>query len=247
MWEPGTKHGYHMRTYGWMVGELIRRVTGEVPGSSSATRSPSPLDLDFWIGLPEELEPRVARLVPPETDMRDAARTAAATGSSSLASSTTRRGSSTTTTCGTRVRCTRASCRRRTASATRAPSPASTRRASATVSPAPAPVRRPANPERHDGPGRDDRAGPGPGRGDHGRERLRTRLHARRELRCGQPAERASATPARVGRCRSPTRRTGIAFGYVMNDLRFDPTGDPRSETLVRAVYAAVNAQQAPA
>ena len=40
---------------------------------------------------------------------------------------------------------------------------------------------------------------------------------------------------------------TGIAFGYVMNHLRFDPTGDPRSETLVRAVYAAVNAQQAPA
>ena len=32
---------------------------------------------------------------------------------------------------------------------------------------------------------------------------------------------------------------TGIAFGYVMNDLRFDPNGDPRSEELVRAVYGA--------
>ena len=30
---------------------------------------------------------------------------------------------------------------------------------------------------------------------------------------------------------------TGIAFGYVMNDLRFEPEGDPRSEELVRAVY----------
>jgi CubicO group peptidase (beta-lactamase class C family) len=30
----------------------------------------------------------------------------------------------------------------------------------------------------------------------------------------------------------------GVSFGYVMNDLRFDPTGDPRSESLVRAFYA---------
>jgi len=32
----------------------------------------------------------------------------------------------------------------------------------------------------------------------------------------------------------------GLAFGYVMNDLRFDPKGDPRSERLVRAVYDVV-------
>jgi CubicO group peptidase (beta-lactamase class C family) len=36
--------------------------------------------------------------------------------------------------------------------------------------------------------------------------------------------------------------RAGIGFGYVMNDLRFDPSGDPRSETLVRAVYESLAA-----
>ena len=35
---------------------------------------------------------------------------------------------------------------------------------------------------------------------------------------------------------------SGLAFGYVMNDLRFDPSGDERSETLVRAARAAADA-----
>ena len=71
IWEPGTKHGYHMRTFGWLVGEIIRRADPRTAPSarSGATRSPTPLGLDFWIGLPEEIEPRVARLVPPKTDL----------------------------------------------------------------------------------------------------------------------------------------------------------------------------------
>ncbi|HEX5096625.1 MAG TPA: serine hydrolase domain-containing protein, partial [Acidimicrobiia bacterium] len=71
-WEPGTKHGYHMRTFGWLVGELIRRVSGSSVGQFLRDEIATPLGLDFWIGLPEEIEPRVARLVPPKSDMRAA-------------------------------------------------------------------------------------------------------------------------------------------------------------------------------
>jgi len=63
-WKPGTTHGYHMRTYGWLVGELVRRVTGRTIGRFVADEVVEPLGLEFWIGLPEEQEPRCATLVP---------------------------------------------------------------------------------------------------------------------------------------------------------------------------------------
>jgi CubicO group peptidase (beta-lactamase class C family) len=69
IWEPGTKHGYHMRTFGWMLGEIVRRVDGRTIGAFWREEIADPLGLDFWIGLPEEIEPRVARLVPPEHDL----------------------------------------------------------------------------------------------------------------------------------------------------------------------------------
>ena len=74
IWEPGTKHGYHMRTYGWLVGEIIRRadLQHRRPGAFWREEIADDLGVDFWIGLPEELEPRVARLVPPRTDLRKA-------------------------------------------------------------------------------------------------------------------------------------------------------------------------------
>jgi CubicO group peptidase (beta-lactamase class C family) len=62
-WEPGTRHGYHGLTFGWLVGEVIRRVSGRSLGRFFAEEVAGPLGLDFWIGLPEELEPRVAPLV----------------------------------------------------------------------------------------------------------------------------------------------------------------------------------------
>jgi CubicO group peptidase (beta-lactamase class C family) len=65
MWEPGTRHGYHFRTYGWILGEVIRRVTGNMPGRFFADEIAAPLGVDFWIGLPESEEARVATLVPP--------------------------------------------------------------------------------------------------------------------------------------------------------------------------------------
>jgi CubicO group peptidase (beta-lactamase class C family) len=61
-WEPGSAHGYHALTFGWLVGEVIRRVTGSSVGAMVAERIAGPLSLDLWIGLPEEHEPRVAPL-----------------------------------------------------------------------------------------------------------------------------------------------------------------------------------------
>jgi CubicO group peptidase (beta-lactamase class C family) len=69
IWPPGTRHGYHMRTFGWLVGELIGRVSGKSAGTFLREEIADPLGLDFWIGLPEEIESRVARLVPPKNDL----------------------------------------------------------------------------------------------------------------------------------------------------------------------------------
>jgi CubicO group peptidase (beta-lactamase class C family) len=65
-WQPGTAHGYHARTFGWIIGELVRRITGVTLGQFFAAEIAAPLGLDFWIGLPAEHEPRVATLYPPE-------------------------------------------------------------------------------------------------------------------------------------------------------------------------------------
>lgn len=63
-WEPGSAHGYHALTYGWLVGEVVRRVSGLSPGSFFAREIAQPLGLDFWIGLPESIESRVAPMRP---------------------------------------------------------------------------------------------------------------------------------------------------------------------------------------
>jgi CubicO group peptidase (beta-lactamase class C family) len=62
LWEPGTAHGYHALTFGWLVGELVRRVTGNSIGACFAHEVAGPLGLDFWIGLPATEEHRVAPL-----------------------------------------------------------------------------------------------------------------------------------------------------------------------------------------
>lgn len=68
-WEPGTRNGYHLINFGWTVGELVRRVSGKSLGAYFQEAICEPLGLDFWIGLPEEHEPRVSDLIsapPPE-------------------------------------------------------------------------------------------------------------------------------------------------------------------------------------
>jgi CubicO group peptidase (beta-lactamase class C family) len=61
--EPNSTHGYHALTYGWLGGELVRRVTGRSIGEFVASEIVAPLSVDFWIGLPEEHEHRVAHLM----------------------------------------------------------------------------------------------------------------------------------------------------------------------------------------
>jgi CubicO group peptidase (beta-lactamase class C family) len=68
-WEPGTAHGYHALTYGWLVGEVVRRVSGRSIGTYFAEEIAQPLGLEFWIGLPGAQEHRVSPIVgglPPE-------------------------------------------------------------------------------------------------------------------------------------------------------------------------------------
>jgi CubicO group peptidase (beta-lactamase class C family) len=65
LWEPGTAHGYHTFTYGWLAGEVIRRVSGMSVGRFVAERIAQPLNLEFWIGLPEAFNERVAPVIPP--------------------------------------------------------------------------------------------------------------------------------------------------------------------------------------
>jgi CubicO group peptidase (beta-lactamase class C family) len=62
IWEPGTAHGYHAITFGWLVGEVIRRITGKSVGAFFADEVAAPLGLDLWIGLPDEHQARVAPL-----------------------------------------------------------------------------------------------------------------------------------------------------------------------------------------
>ncbi len=66
MWEPGTRHGYHALVFGHLVGEVVRRVTGGSLGAFFRAEVAEPLGLDFWIGLPEEQELRVATSISPE-------------------------------------------------------------------------------------------------------------------------------------------------------------------------------------
>ncbi len=63
LWNPGTAHGYHGRTWGWLVGEVIRRVSGRSPGRFFADEIARPLGLDFFIGLPASERGRVSRMV----------------------------------------------------------------------------------------------------------------------------------------------------------------------------------------
>ncbi|MFI1563774.1 serine hydrolase domain-containing protein [Streptomyces sp. NPDC020490] len=63
LWTPGKAHGYHGRTWGWLVGEVIRRVSGRTPGRFFADEIAAPLGLDFFIGLPAHERDRVSRMV----------------------------------------------------------------------------------------------------------------------------------------------------------------------------------------
>jgi CubicO group peptidase (beta-lactamase class C family) len=60
LWPPGSAHGYHARTFGFLLDELVRRLAGVSLGEYWRRNFADPLALDFWIGLPNELNDRVA-------------------------------------------------------------------------------------------------------------------------------------------------------------------------------------------
>ena len=64
LWEPGSAHGYHAITYGHLVGELLKRVDGRTIGTYFKEEIAEPLDLDFWIGLPDSEFDRVSDIYP---------------------------------------------------------------------------------------------------------------------------------------------------------------------------------------
>ncbi|MHA2407734.1 MAG: serine hydrolase domain-containing protein, partial [Candidatus Ranarchaeia archaeon] len=63
-WEPGTKSGYHAITHGYLLGELVRRITGKSLGTFFREEIAGPLEADFHIGFGKEHDHRVADLIP---------------------------------------------------------------------------------------------------------------------------------------------------------------------------------------
>jgi CubicO group peptidase (beta-lactamase class C family) len=62
LWPPGPAHGYHARTFGFLLDELIRRIVGRTLSDYWRENFARPLNLDFWIGLPEQENARVATI-----------------------------------------------------------------------------------------------------------------------------------------------------------------------------------------
>ncbi|MBV7700872.1 serine hydrolase domain-containing protein [Streptomyces sp. TRM70350] len=62
VWEPGSAHGYHAQTYSWLVGEVVRRVSGRSVGQWIADEIAGPVGAELWLGLPENETARVGRV-----------------------------------------------------------------------------------------------------------------------------------------------------------------------------------------
>ncbi len=61
-WQPNSGHAYHALTFGWLVGEVVHRASGLLPGEYVRTWLAEPLGLEMWFGIPTELLPRLARV-----------------------------------------------------------------------------------------------------------------------------------------------------------------------------------------
>jgi CubicO group peptidase (beta-lactamase class C family) len=62
LWPPGTAHGYHARTFGFLLDELVRRIAGKPLSEYWQENFARPLNLDFWIGLPKKQNSRMATM-----------------------------------------------------------------------------------------------------------------------------------------------------------------------------------------
>ncbi len=65
-WEPGSAHGYHVNTWGFLVGELLRRASGRPVAELLAARLGAASDGDFWLGVPAREQHRIAHCCLPE-------------------------------------------------------------------------------------------------------------------------------------------------------------------------------------
>jgi len=62
-WEPGTRHGYHTLSFGWLVGEVVRRISGKSLGTFLREEIEGPLGADLYVGLGSEYDHRIAQMV----------------------------------------------------------------------------------------------------------------------------------------------------------------------------------------
>lgn len=69
-WEPGTQCGYHAATFGWLNGEVLRRITGTSVGEFLRTQIAGPLEADAFIGLSPQERARAAETIPPHPAMQ---------------------------------------------------------------------------------------------------------------------------------------------------------------------------------
>lgn len=63
-WEPGSRHGYHALTFGFLLGEIVRRVSGKSIGRFFREEIGAPLSADFYFGVPESEDARAAEMLP---------------------------------------------------------------------------------------------------------------------------------------------------------------------------------------
>jgi CubicO group peptidase (beta-lactamase class C family) len=74
LWQPGTEHLYHAHTFGFLVGEVVRRAAGKTLGTFFADEVAAPLGLSTWIGLPSEHQDCVARITYAPFDVEELTR-----------------------------------------------------------------------------------------------------------------------------------------------------------------------------
>jgi CubicO group peptidase (beta-lactamase class C family) len=70
-WQPGDGSGYQAMNHGHLVGEMVRRITGASLGTVFAAEFAEPMGADYYIGTPESVDDRIARLVPPPESVVD--------------------------------------------------------------------------------------------------------------------------------------------------------------------------------
>jgi len=227
-WEPGTKHGYHARSFGWITGEIIRRITGRSLGRFFAEEVAGPLGLSFWIGLPAAVRARCATLVPPPGGSPSVAEIL---GSSSL-TARVMSGPSELFAYDEMWNRDEVLAAEMPSSNGVADARALARMYAATIGEIDG-VRL-LSPESIEAACVEQAAGPDAVILVPSRFGVGFMLPPMLAPGCGP---KSFGHPGAGGSLGFADPEAGIAFGYVMNQMRFDPTGDPRSAGLVEALY----------